>query len=717
MGFTELPIALRYRSDNDNFSKDFLIPALKKSVRYKRAVGYFSTSALVELSYGLFEFAQNGGQIQLICSPKLEEQDIDAIRLGYKTREATIIEALNGSLIEPVNAFEEERLNLIATLIANGTLEIKLAFMENDTYKNIYHEKIAIFIDENGNRISYTGSANASANAYCDNFESIYVFCDWKDETNRQYVDISEDDFDRMWSNETAKIEVIPFPDIILEKLTKFKKGIIDYQTDQKQFCREEFVKTERKFRIPENVVLREVQKNAVSNWFANGCKGIFSMCTGAGKSFTALACMVDLAQKKEEHLAVFIVCPQIHLVGQWEEDEINWGSSPIIAHSQSKNRQWKNDLIRAYKRFRNVGEPFVCITTNDTFSGETISEIVSRFREDQNVLLIIDEAHNFGSASLSKCLPENITNRIALSATIERYRDKKGTKALYDYFIDSCITYDIEQAIKDKALTRYRYYPIPVYLEPDELQEYRSLTEKLKKFIVEEKGKLKISKDGELLLFKRSRLLAGARQKVNVLLSLMQKYTGESHILVYCGATSMEDENGELSRQIDGVTKKIRQDLHMTATRFTAEEDLKERQEIKRLFSEGTCQVVTAIKCLDEGVNIPSIRTAFIMASTKNPREFIQRRGRLLRRSPNKDYAEIYDFITLPRELSSVTYGDFESDKTILLGEMARIDEFGKLSDNPVQADGMMNQIMRAYDVYIDIEEEMQKIEEEYDE
>lgn len=718
MGFRKLPIALRYRSDSNDFPKDFLIPVLRESQMYKRAVGYFSTSALIELSYGLFEFAQKGGRIQLICSPKLDEQDIDAIRLGYKTREAAMIEALDVSLTEPVDAFEEERLNLVATLIANGILEIKLAFMENDTYRNIYHEKIAIFVDESGNRISYTGSANASANAYCDNFESLYVFCDWKDETNKDYVDISESDFDRMWENDTEKIRVIPFPSVVLQKLAKFRKDSVDYQTDEKQFSYDEFVKPAECFRIPEDVVLREVQKETVSNWLAADHRGIFSMCTGAGKSYTALACMVALAKQTQEHLAVFIICPQIHLVGQWEEDEIHWGPLPIIAHSQSRNRHWKEDLVKAYKRFRNYGESFVCITTNDTFSGDTIQQIVTRLKEDQNVLIVIDEAHNFGAKSLAACLPLNIQNRIALSATIERYRDKKGTKLLFDYFGEKCIEYDVKQAIDDGALTRYRYYPVPVYLEPDELYEYQSLTEKLKKFVVEENGKLKISKEGELLLFKRSRVLAGARNKPDLLISLMQKYKGEGHILVYCGATSMEDEDtGAIGRQIDGVTAKIRQELHMTAQRFTAEEDLRERQEIKSLFNDGLLQVVTAIKCLDEGVNIPSIRTAFIMASTRNPREFIQRRGRLLRRSPNKDYAEIYDMITLPRELSCVSRLDFERDRNIIIGEMARINEFGKLSDNPAQAEGMMNQIMQAYDVYLDIEEEMQKMEDEYDE
>ncbi|EHE98240.1 DEAD/DEAH box helicase family protein [Enterocloster citroniae] len=716
MGFADLSIGLRYRTEEHSFSRDFLIPVLRKSVMYKRAVGFFSSTALIELSVGLFEMARNGGKIELIASPKLSDEDIVAIQFGYKTREQAMIEALELSIRDPLDQFEEERLNLVATLIANGILELKLAFMESDTYHNMYHEKIAVFQDKDGNRISYTGSANASANSYCDNFESIYVFCDWKDATHKEFVDITENDFDRMWENVTDKIQVIPFPKVILKKLERYQKDTIDYQTDEKQFHYHKFVEDTKPFRIPQNVKLREVQKEAVSNWFNQGCRGIFSMCTGAGKSYTALACMVDLAQKLNNQLAVFIVCPQIHLVGQWEEDEINWGPPPIIAHSESKNRYWNDELIRAYKRFRNNGEPFVCITTNDTFSGRYISEIVSRLKDDQNVLLIIDEAHNFGAKRLTKCLPDNIQYRVGLSATIERHGDAKGTGILFDYFGSKCIVYDVDQAIKDGALTKYRYYPVPIYLNSEELYEYQNLTEKLKKFLVQKDGKVEISKDGELLLFKRARLLAGARNKLDLLIELLKKYQNEGHILVYCGAATTEkEETGELERQIDGVTEKIRQELHMTVHRFTAEENLRERQEIKHFFSDGLYQVVTAIKCLDEGVNIPSIRTAFIMASTRNPREFIQRRGRLLRKSPDKDYAEIYDFITLPRELSCVEHGDYEKDKTILFGEMARINEFGKLSDNPAQSDGMMNQIMQAYDVYIDIEEEMKKLEEEY--
>lgn len=716
MSFLDMSIGIRYRSEEDNFPRDFLVPVLQRTTVYKRAVGFFSSSALIALSVGLYDMAKKGGKIELIASPKLSEEDIKAIRLGYKTKERAITEALNLEITAPLDFFEEERLNLIATLIANGMLELKLAFMEKNTCKNMYHEKIAVFNDGEGNKIAYTGSMNDSTNAYYDNFESIFTFCSWKDQSQKKAVEYAEYDFDKMWANETSKIKVLPFPKIVLQKLDRFRKDKVDYTIDEQQFHYNEYIMKEELFHIPDNVLLRDYQKKAVSGWIKQNYHGVFSMCTGSGKSYTALACMVNLAKKCDEKLAVFIICPYLHLVSQWEEDVVNWGTLPIIAHSKSPDKKWKDNLIKAYKKFRNNGRPFICITTNDTFIGDVLQNIITRLNTEQNVLLIVDEAHNFGSENLSKFLPENVKYRIALSATIERYMDKAGTKRLFDYFGEKCITYDLERAIKEKALVKYIYHPIIVYLEPDELAEYQKLTNQLKKFLITEDDKTKISDEGKLLLFKRSRLLAGARNKSELLISLMERYKNKQNILVYCGATFMEDEEtGELSRQIDGITSKIQKNLGMRAHRFTAEEALRDREQIKCFFEKGLYQVITAIKCLDEGVNIPSIKTAFIMSSSRNPKEFIQRRGRLLRRSSKKDYAEIYDFVTLPRRLEDVCYGDFEKDRTIILGELARINEFGKLSDNSIEAESLITKIMISYDTFVNIEAEMEQMEEYY--
>lgn len=250
------------------------------------------------------------------------------------------------------------------------------------------------------------------------------------------------------------------------------------------------------------------------------------------------------------------------------------------------------------------------------------------------------------------------------------------------------------------------------------ELEKYRELSRKLKKYVIVKNGKMKISDAGKPVIYERTRLLAGAENKIELLMKLFEDYKNDNNILVYCGATGVEDDKtGKVYRQVDYVTKKLQVDYQMSVKRFTAEEDLKDRENIKKYFSEGQYQVITAIKCLDEGVNIPGIKTAFIMSSSRNPKEFVQRRGRLLRKSRNKKKAVIYDFITLPREPDNIRQNDIEEDKTIIVGEVARMQEFGRLADNPEDTDYLINQIMEAYEYYFDAEEEMQRMEEYYGE
>ncbi len=718
MSFKELDIQIRYRSEIHNFPRDFLIPVLSRTRLYKRGSGYFSTTALIQLSTGLFDMVKNGGKIQLICSPQLDEDDIRAIELGYKNRNDVIRDNLLNAIKEPINYFEEERLNLIANLIADDCLDIKVAFLEDENGFRLYHEKIAVFVDDEGNRISYAGSANESLNGLDGNFESIYTFCSWKDQSQKDGVELSEADFDNMWNNRTNKLQVIDFPDIVINKLISYRKSTIDWEIDEKEYGYKQFLKNQQKFHVPQDVELHNYQNEAVSNWLINK-QGIFDMCTGAGKTYTALKCMVDLAELYEEKIATFIVCPYIHLVSQWEEDVVEWTSvQTIIAHSKSPDSNWKDSLLKAYKRFKRDGVPFVCITTNDTFAGDDIQQYITRFSEEQNVLLIVDEAHNFGAYEMVKVMPFNIMNRIGLSATIKRHMDKTGTKALESYFGKKCIEYTLDRAIAEEKLVEYEYYPIPVYLTNDELEQYATLTKKLKKYLVEKNGKLKISDAGKPIVYQRTRLLAGASNKIELLIDRIKPYKDKNNILVYCGATSVfDDDSGEELRQIDLVTRKLQTEYQMSVKRFTAEENLKERQNIKTYFSQGMYQVVTAIKCLDEGVNIPGIKTAFILSSSRNPKEFIQRRGRLLRKSSNKKKAVIYDFVTLPRDLDNVCSMDFEEDKPIIVGEVARIVEFGRLALNREVADELVNSIMVAYDTFFDVEEELSRMEDYYGE
>lgn len=718
MSFLDLNIALRYRSNEHDFPCDFLIPVLRQSVIYKRAVGFFSTSSLVDLSRGLFDMAERGGTVQLVCSPRLSEEDIKAINLGYRKRDEVIAACLQESLIAPINEFEEERLNLVATMISRGMLEIQLAFMETDTGINIYHEKMSVFIDDEGNRVAYSGSLNETDAAFCHNFESIFTFCSWKDKSQRDGVGQIEFDFDNIWENNTKKLNVIPFPKVALDRLMSYQKDAISFNSDTREYGHTQIRTPVNIAEIPSNVTLRPYQTEAVRRWFAQSCRGIMSMCTGAGKTFTAMAAAVRLGNKLNQKLGIFIVCPYIHLVSQWEEDLVEWGFSPIIAHSKSTAPAWQNALRTAFRRFRRTGTPFVCITTNDTFASNKIQPMIQSFSADENILLIVDEAHNFGTESLSACMPEHIKYRMALSATIERHMDKAGTKRLFEFFGEQCIIYGLDRAIQDGTLVPYEYYPIPVFLEDDELKRYQELSQRLKKFLVKKNGKLQISDAGKSVVYARTRLLAAARAKIPLLMSLLEPRKHEKNMLVYCGATTVEDEKCLTeNRQIDVVTRKMREELHISVQRFTAEEGLAERRDIKQYFQDGLYQAITAIQCLDEGVNIPKICTAFILSSSRNPKQFIQRRGRLLRRSEGKDKAVIFDFVTLPRDLRDVVPGDYDSDRTIILGELARIHEFGQLANNRDESEALMDQIMSAYNIYINIEEETKRMEEYYGE
>lgn len=467
--------------------------------------------------------------------------------------------------------------------------------------------------------------------------------------------------------------------------------------------------------KIPDTVELKDYQIDAVVAWKKNSFSGYFDMATGTGKTYTALAALAELADVCSGRVAAFIVCPYKHLCGQWEEDIVEWGGRPIICHSESPEKDWPTKLQVSFKRFRQLGHPFICLTTNRSFVGDRIQEIVSAISEDMPVALVVDEAHNFGAWQLSKKLPLNIHYRLGLSATFERFHDEEGTKALKDYFGEPCIRYPLERAIKDgKSLCPYEYYPVFTFLEPEELEEYKYLTKRILECVIVDDGVKKLTYGGELLVYQRARLLAAANNKKQVLRELIQEYKDEKHMLIYCGASIEYDEDGTGKRLIEDITEMLNNELGIKAHKFTSEENIKERVALKELFSEGVYQALTAIRCLDEGVNIPNIRTAFIMSSSRNPKEFIQRRGRLLRKSEGKEKATIYDLVILPRPLSLVRTMDFDDDRSIIMGEMSRVYEFGRLSLNPLEADKMMEEVQMAYDVRFDLDKLVQYCEEE---
>lgn len=704
MALTELSLKREYRSYKNNVVKEFYIPVLKEATLYRRAVGFFTSEALIEISKGISGLIGNEGHIQLIVSPILNREDIEAIEQGYNSREI-IEKSLLREMKEPSDVNDKERLAWLSCLIGIGRLDIKVAFTKKISGKAMFHEKMGIISDQIGNSIAFTGSMNETVNAFFNNYESFDVYCSWNEYESERVKD-KINAFEKIWNNEEINLDVIDFPKAVREELLKYKVEKIDTRLDEDLAAAYVCERNEVKFGINEDIELYDYQKEAILEWENQGYRGIFDMATGTGKTFTGLGAATWLL-KKNKRLAVIIVCPYQHLVEQWVEDIVRFGFRPVIAFSSSPQKKWKEKLKDEVIDFNlEIEDAFCLVTTNATYTSKYVQEQIGKIEGD--TLIIVDEAHNFGAMRLSKYLRDDIKYRLALSATLERHGDKEGTRVLYEYFGNKCIEYDLKRAIDEDKLTKYYYHPVLVSLSDEELERYHELSTKISKACkFNDDGKVELSEAAKTLLIQRARIVAGAIEKISVLKNLMKDYVNDNQILIYCGATkpynpaldeSEPDDEGE--RQIVMISKMLGLELGMAVRHFTSNESAKEREEIKVQFAEtNPYQALIAIKCLDEGVNIPSIKTAFILASSTNPKEYIQRRGRVLRKYPGKDYAVIYDFVTLPRPLDEVdAYEDNKFEISLVRREIARMKEFGHISQNPQETDRMIKEITTAY-------------------
>lgn len=683
MSLIDLNIKSEYRSLIDNVVDDFYVPVLKESVLYQRAVGFFSSSALIAISKGVEGLISNGGKIQIIASPRLSQEDIEEIRKGYEVRKVLERALLRG--IETHNSVEDtSRLSYIASLIANGVLDIKIAFLSTNNEIAMYHEKMGIMNDIEGNAVAFSGSMNESENAFSANYESFDVFCSWTNEKERVFQ--KQMAFQAIWNDYEPGVETIDFPEAVKDRIYAFNNSL----------RRNSGLKTPEENSLPEDAMflppdfkIRPYQESAIQNWKENGYCGIYDMATGTGKTLTALASIEQLFSDNHKRLGVVIVCPYQHLVEQWVEDIVRFGIKPIVGYSSSSQKSWKKNLAQAVRSFNlRVSDFFCFITTNASFVTKTVQDQIGILSED--VVFVVDEAHNMGASNYRRYLPDNIKYRLGLSATIDRHNDESGTTALAKYFGKKCIAYSLKDAIDSQMLTRYYYYPVLTYLDQDELSDYLSITGQLAKAIHKKNGKVVLTERAKQLLIKRSRIVAGAKGKLPELQRQIAPHIDDKHILVYCGATTVRDEDDAdfSKRQIDLVADLLGNTLNMRVGRFTSQESAQERAQIREAFAEGNAlQVLVAIKCLDEGVNIPSIKTAFILASSTNPKEYIQRRGRVLRKFPGKEFAVIYDFITLPFPVNTIATQNstiIDSTKGLIKRELIRMMDFADIAENP---------------------------------
>lgn len=696
MNFSELSISYQYRSDDEsgNIVRDFYNPVLSLAKEYKRAVGYFTSGSLISVAKGMSKFIKNGGQMKLIASPKLNEMDIEAITKGYKARNTVIEEALIREMENNITPFMEERYNYLAWLIYKRQLDIKIAVVKRDLLSGIYHEKIGIVKDENGHKIAFSGSLNETEGGLINNFESIDVFCSWNPSEEAR-IEKKELDFDNLWNNQTTKLEVIDFPEALKKKILNYKKYTFE-SVDSEISVKEakSVIKSDYYPTIPTQFNIRDYQQNAIKSWFRNECQGLLEMATGTGKTVTALSAIAKLGEVTRR-LAVVIVCPYTHLVDQWVKDIKLFNMSPIVAY-RSKS-VWEDDLANYIAAFNSgVLNHFCLITTNATFATTTMQRVISSLIGD--VVFVADEAHHLGAEISRKYLNGNFPYRLALSATPNRWFDDVGTSELINYFGGKVVfEFGLNRAI-GKFLTEYYYYPHIIILDEDESDKYFKITRKIVKLYIKDDQNKDDTKSLEGLLIERARIINHARNKMVKLKEIMQEHKDESHNIVYCGDSNVDGE-----KQIDAVVKILGTGLKMKVHTFTSREDGKIRKKLLDRFESGELQTLVAIKCLDEGVDVPATQRAFILASSTNPREFIQRRGRVLRKHPNKKYSYIHDFIVIPRKLDEVKFIEpsvFNIERNMIKRELKRFSEFADLALNGPIAHQTLNEIKHAYNL-----------------
>lgn len=680
-----LPLERAYRSSSHELARDFLGHILPQSARYHRAAGFFASSVFGVAPAEFRDFFARGGIMQLVCSPLLSRLDIAAMIQGvFRRRDALAQLRLEeyGRALDPSNNTNNAK--LLSWLLATGKLEVRIATPKKKSDSSIYHEKIGFFGDSTGSTVGFCGSANETRSAYAANFERVDVFSSNGGETDRRRSSAIEQHFHDLWNNRTPGVDVWTLHVALQRRLLSIAHS--EDQHDLRDGAEVELppelgsrIAPEALF--PSTAKLFDHQTAAIQAWAREGSgRGILEMATGSGKTITALTLASRLYDLLDQPFVLLVIAPLIHLVDQWRDVAFGFGLRPI--RCAGSRAEWQEELSTGISACNSGQRPILsAVCTMATLATTAFQTLLADIRCP--LLVIADEAHNFGAPGASASLPANATYRVGLSATPERAYDDLGTARLAQYLGRVVYRYTLANALRDGVLTPYRYFPEIVELTSDEVSEYIALTQQIGKYGSHDDAAP--SDAVKMLLIRRARLIAVAEAKLKRLRTLVDADRRQTHSLVYCGDGTVEGPQAPmLTRQIDEAVRIIGVDLQLRCASYTAETAPLRRKELAADFASGEVQVLVAIRCLDEGVDIPATRRAYMLASGTNRRQFVQRRGRVLRRSDGKDRAEIYDFfVTFPPSEFRKGAPGFEAGRSLLRGQLERAREFADLAEN----------------------------------
>jgi superfamily II DNA or RNA helicase len=619
-----LELSSHYRTGERDPVYGFYKPCLDSAVTYNRAVGYFRSSIFAIIGQPFLDFARRGGKARFICSPSITEEDANAIASGYVQRNDAVEQAISRDIDALLSdQAAGHRAKLLATFIKFGTLDIKVAIRSGGN--GIYHEKIGVFDDGRGHQVSFLGSANETWSAWHadGNHESIEVFRSWLP-TDEVRVKSHQKIFDLLWKGETPGVDTIDFPEAQHRKLlTAAAPGLDDPEIDPPHVTG-----SKRRRLLPH-------QATAIELWEKAGRRGVFEHATGSGKTFTAIEAI-------KKHLAAgepaIVLVPSQLLHEQWKREILEEIPDASVLMAGGGHVKWKERGRLRSQTSHGIGINRVVVATMQTASTDAF---INGLTQGDHLLIVADEIHQIGSPKNSRALAIRSGASLGLSATPIRYGDPEGTQRIFDRFgsvIPPAIT--LQDAIAAGRLVNYEYFPHAIHLSDDESALWKKITKQISFELAKAKkkdGSEGLTDKAKMLLIQRSRIAKKARVKTGLATGVIKKeYQEGQSWLVYCEDSDQLDEM--LSKLRDAGLQPLEYHSNMAGNKVEALNWFKK-------FG----GVLVSIKCLDEGVDIPAVSHAFILASSQNPRQFIQRRGRVLRKSSGKDLAVIHDAIVVP--------------------------------------------------------------------
>lgn len=698
MSFKDINILDTYESSTTDLIEEFYSPILAQSTNYDRIAGFFSSSSLAVAARGLAEFIDNGGHMRLITSPRLSSSDAAIFEKFVANPDSLSPEELGIDINNIEDEFTKNHVKAMGWMLQQGLLEIKLALVEtanklslskiDPSNSGIFHQKVGIFTDSDGNQISFSGSINESASAWICNDEEFKVFKAW--DSTKNYFESDKNRFNEIWNNRRKNVSVFSLPTAVKNQLIEYSRDF-----DKETITLRHYLKTRSNKSFDFNhykISLFEFQSKSLNQWkYRNHYRQLFEMATGCGKTRTAIAGVSHLLDT-HERLVVIVSTPQNTLTKQWIDEfnnlDVSFDESCLIDGTNSK---WRSDLNTIILR-NNLGlsKHIAIFTTHTTASSKDFINIIKdNLNNYENTVFVGDETHWLGAPKLRNALLPEYNYRIGLSATPSRWFDDFGTKTLENYYGNNHFEFTIADALcsvnpntQKHFLVKYYYNLESVELSVEEVVEYKSKTKLLRKLASQKEKDPNIAERYDRLLEQRANIIKNAEKKYDVLEGIIQELQSKNELEDLIIFVSHQ----QISRVLQILLKNNVICHKLTQNEGTKEEKKysgkTERQFIIEKFKSKEYKAIVAIKCLDEGIDIPSACRGILMASSSNPREYIQRIGRIIRQDIGKNFSYLYDIYV--DSIEAVDEEDREFETIIREKEKTRIREIAQNAINP---------------------------------